>query len=764
MLRPLLFLFSLLLILPVAFSQSKEEVKFLEKQADRLHDYAEDAYKAGFPKIAKNVWLMLLSEYEPDHAKARKALGYEKVGDAWSMKPGFVYKKEDKPDPAAAKKLQKQWDKVSEKIAGEHKKMAQQYEKAGRTDMARRHFEKVIFFNADDEEAQKALEHREVAGLTGTDLEQTLYKRSITIADAVEVQARQDYEVSEVDTESKHEFLEKAKVKYVTVTTEHFTIRGDFEPELLQEAGRYAERAIRVLEVAYDGFKGFRDDPKYWIRDWAMFKDKDTYVQVLQANAELFDPARLQFIIEQTSGSQLVDNDNRLYLKISAPQNEQGIYDSAVRNVARAYSGFNADALQEGIGHTFVGMMFNNNRRFLVDRETQLRTTTGEEDLDKYSPNMDTWKDLALEQAWQLSEGTPAAKLPLITADKFPDDARIKSWSFCDYLVRRAPSLLLDLNRMQDQRHPITVEEKFTEQHDGLSIAQLEKEWKDFWTGASPVMKAIQAKTPPLSSVSKDVKKWLEAFNKARQDVIDGTPPVSWSDAYSGRCREHVEYLLLNEEERGPGREQMQNIELEGGSHLGDMFAQMALICTDAGKPKAVFKKWRDYPGYRDALISNRLKMIGLYSQDGILVMDCIRGVGRAPAGSGGMVAYPVGSREAYPTKVKVAELGPELQDLLEKNGLGEATEVGYPISLHQFGNGGLAGNPSTYKCKVTILGKEVEGILHHADGGFNRRTSAAGMVVFYPIKPLRKGVEVEVIWTFETDGHYQKVEKKFKT
>ena len=762
MLRPLLLIWSLLLILPVAFSQSKEETKFLEKQADRLHDYAEDAYKDGFPKIAKNVWLMLLSEYEPDHAKARKALGYEKVGDAWSMKPGFPYPKNDDPNPAAAKKLQKKWEKVAGTIASAHKKMAQQYEKAGRDDMMKRHYEKVIFFAPDDEEAQAALSHKAVAGLTGTDLEQTLYDRSKIIEDIVAEQAREDYEVSPVDTEATQEFLEKAKVKYVTVTTEHFTIRGDFEPELLIEAGKYAERAVVVMQVAFEGYKGFNSNPKRWVRDWSFFKDTDTYKQILEANADLMTPDHLKFVLEHTTGTTI--GKQGVGLKVSSPQNELGVYDAAVRNVAHSYAGLRSAALQEGIGHTVVGMMFNNNRSFIVDRKTQLETTTGEEDMDKYSPNMDTWGELALESAWKLAEGTPAAQLPLVTADKFPDDARIKSWSFCDYVVRRDPTLLLDLDKLRDQRHPITVEEKFTEAHDGLSIAQLEKEWKDFWTEASPVLKAIRNNTPPLSSVSKDVKKWLDAFNEARKKANDSVPNVTWSDSYSGRCREHVEYLLLNEEERGPAREQMQNISLEGGSHLGDMFAQMALVCTDTGKPKTVFKTWLDYPGYRDALLSNRLKTVGLYSQDSILVMDCIRGVGRPPAGSGGITAYPSGGRDSYPTKVAVADLGPELQEFLEKHGHGDKEEVGYPISIHQFGNGGLSGNRDSYKCRVTILGKPVEGILHLADGGSNRRTSAPGMVVFYPVKPLRKGVEVKVVWTFETDARTTSIPTEFKT
>jgi hypothetical protein len=422
--------------------------------------------------------------------------------------------------------------------------------------------------------------------------------------------------------------------------------------------------------------------------------------------------------------------------------------DGAVRAVAQAYSGFRTDALREGIGHTFVGMFFNNNRQFVVDQREQLRTTTGEEDLERYSPNFDTWKDLALEAAWQLGDGTPAARLPVITADKFPNDARIKAWSFCDYVVRRDPTLLRDLDGLADQNNPIDVEKKFTADHDGLSIAQLEKEWKDFWTEASPVLKAIRDNNEPLTAISKDVKKWLEEFNKARK--AQNSTEVTWSESYSGRCRDHVLYLGANEDARGPAAEQDQDIDLEGGSHLGGMFAQMALVATGARKPKDLFRAWLDLPGYRDALLNNALATVGLYAEKSIVVMDCIRGVRRLPKGEGGYRVYPGAKASGIPVSVRVADLGPELAELLDRHGHGDKEVLGYPISLHHFGTGGVGGARDSYRCAVTIRGEPVEGVLHVADGGANRHTSAPGMIVFYPLEPLRKGARVEVVWTFE--------------
>lgn len=762
MLRWALLLLSVLtLCLSTTFAQSRDEAKFNQKQAKVMHGFAQDAFKAGFPKVAKRIWLELLSEYDPDHEAARDALGYERVGDSWSKRSGFSYPKDDNPDPKKAASLSKEWSRTAAKLALEHKKLAREYDKAGRADLARKHFEKVLHFTPEDEEAQAALHHKAVAGLTGTDLEQTLYDRSKKIEKIVAEEARQDYPVERLPDSDKNGFLEKAQVPYISVQSEHFTVRGDYEEELLMEAARYGERAVRVMQVAVEGYPGFNLDPKTWIREWAFFQDADTYAQVLNANVDIVGEDRLQYLVEQTRGTNLVTRGAAL--ELSAPNNEQGVFDGAVRNVAQTMSAFRSAGLREGIGHTIVGMVFNNNRAFIVDREKQLRTTTGEEDLDKYSPNMDTWKDLALESAWKLTEGVSAAQLPLIDAAKFTDEARIKSWSFCDYVMRRDPSLLLDLDRLSDQGHQIEVEKKFTSEHDGLSVAQLEKEWKDFWTEASPVLKAIRNNTEPLSAVSKDVKKWLKAFNDARK--ARNSTEVTWSADYSGRCREHAEYLLLHEEQRGPAAEQNEEIDLEGGSHLGDMFAEMALVDTGAsGKPKKVFERWLDHPGYRDALLNYRLRTIGLYVQDGVLVMDAIRGLGRPPEGKGGLEMFPDNTAGAVPTSVKVADLGPELAALLEREGHGGLEVVGYPISLHQFGNGGLVGNRDSYKCIVKVGDKPIEGILHMADGGTNRHTSAPGMIVFYPLEPLRKGMDIEVTWIWETDKGITRKSNEFKT
>ena len=86
----------------------------------------------------------------------------------------------------------------------------------------------------------------------------------------------------------------------------------------------------------------------------------------------------------------------------------------------------------------------------------------------------------------------------------------------------------------------------------------------------------------------------------------------------------------------------------------------------------------------------------------------------------------------------------PEIERLLEGREYGK--RIGYPISLHTFRLRGGSGDAS---CTVTTPeGKSIEGVVHDGSRGSNRRTSAPGMLVFYPLEPLPKGAELTVRWT----------------
>jgi hypothetical protein len=110
---------------------------------------------------------------------------------------------------------------------------------------------------------------------------------------------------------------------------------------------------------------------------------------------------------------------------------------------------------------------------------------------------------------------------------------------------------------------------------------------------------------------------------------------------------------------------------------------------------------------------------------------------------------------------VAVKILGPEIKELLEENGHGKLKTLGYPLTLH-FGNA-VQGNPSSYRCIVKDREGTVKGLPIVMDSGRNRRSSAPGMVTFYPLRPLKKG-QIDVLWTWQQDNGPQRLQVSFLT
>ena len=361
------------------------------------------------------------------------------------------------------------------------------------------------------------------------------------------------------------------------------------------------------------------------------------------------------------------------------------------------------------------------------------------------TPDIESWRDLAIESAFEL-RGTPLAKMPLISAANFPADARIRAWSFSDYLLRRDPRLLLELDATRASKSPPAVRGAFRA-NTGISLDLLEKEWRDFWTGATPVLRALRGSRPPFDASSKDAVKWISAFNKARKKYWPrqgkAPAPVTWNVAWSLLCKQHGKYLASNSGERGAVAEQTQRDGLKGASKKGEYFAQMALVSTDRS-PSKTFAGWIHLPGYRDALLNPHLSQVGLYSEAGITVIDALRGI--VPANGTPMLAYPFNQSSGVPASIELAELGPAVAALMKRDDL--EGEVGYPISLHTW-QGGSAANAT---CVVRARGKTVAGIVQSTGAGFNRRNSAPGLRVFYPLEPLPRQTRIEVQWTLGPD------------
>ena len=744
-----LILAPIALLLCGLLAAQTDDSAFNSKQAGRLDKFAKSTFDKGFPRQAKLLWMQAIKLYDEDDPDAHKALGHIKVGSSWAPDSTFEYPTADTGSGSDGASLFKAYEKLKKDLATAHKNQAKLWDRAGRKDKAEHHYQMVLRWEKDDAEAQKALEHREVGGVTGTDLEATLYERSKKIEQAVDEQIRIDYPVEKAELKAPP--LDKAQVTYISLKSEHFILHGDpDQEEFLIKALVWAERSLRVAEVAFPWQTRIRGE-------WGFFTDKDTYKQILKANADQVPD--LEWKLEHTSTSGLGG------MVVGATGSTQTLYDACVRRVAQGYAGFGTTGFSEGIGHTMVGMMFNNNRLFAVDLKKQEGTTATEEDREYTSPDFDVWKNLALEMAWKMSGGVPAIDIPYCEAATFTNEQRIKSWSFTDYVMRRDPALLKKLDQLGAEqmrvkrKQPLELAAQFQEAT-GVSVAQLEKEWEDFWTEATPVLQAIRNNTPPLQAISRGVEKWLAAINEVR--TAQGRAPVTWSSQLSTRCYEHANYLKANKGERGPEAEHRQRVDL-GGTHLGSMFAQMAIVQVGAklNNAKKMCEEWMSIPGYRDVLVHDFQRTIGIYVEGDILVINSAAGLGQPVSRQSGFLCIPWKDARGIPDAVAVADIGPELEALLEKHEKGGRKEIGYPFTIH-FGSA-IQGDRSSYRCVATDdRGNRIEGALL-MDSGIIRRSTAPGMVTFYPFDPLPRG-KINVAWSWEADGSARSLSASFQT
>lgn len=733
-----------------AFAQN-EELEFNQRQAKALNAFGKKALDKGFPRIAKVVYLQVIKLYDENNADAWTALGYVKVGSSWNPDPKRPYPTTDTGSGSEGAPLKSAYESLKKELAAAHRSMAEKYAKAGRNDRANHHWRMVLRWVDDDAQAKKALSHVEVGGLSGTDLEKTLYDNSKNIERAVEEQSKTNYEVKKASG-IECAPADRAQIPYITVTSEHFTLHGDAEEEdNLLEALRWAERTLRICQVAFP----WEMKVEKWPSEWAFFTKKETYQQILKAN----NVPELQWRLEHTSTCGIGNT------VVATTNGRQVLFDACVRNVARPYSGLRSDGYSEGIGHTFVGMIFNNNRLFSVDLKKQQGTSASEEDREYQSPDFDVWKNLNLELAWKSTGGVPANRLPFCDAAAFTNEERIKAWSFCDYMVRRDPTMLRTMDaialdmKSKGRKQPADFETAFGEKHP-VSIAELDKEWEDFWTGASPVLKAIQNNTPPLNAISKGVDKWLEAYNAARKSF--GRTPVTWSANFSARCKEHAEYLKKNKDLRNPADLHTQVVD-RGGSYIGSLFAQMALVQPGAniGNAKKMFERWVYWPGYRDALMNHTILSVGMYLEGDILVINATSGIG-TPHASTGADCYPPRNDGGlmFDGEVPVAELGPEAAELLAKHGRAGKKTIGFPLTLHFGSTGGVSVRGSLVCSVQGPKGEKIEGVLDF-DDGLVRTTTAPGMVTFWPLDPLPKG-KISFAWSWMAGDQQQSLRGAF--
>lgn len=718
---------------PPGAERDASETTFLQAAAKDLDAFATLAYGNGFPRRARDVWIELLAEYDADDAVARESLGFVRVGTAWQPKPGFDYPPIDQPNLKNAKLLESKWQTLAKKLGDGHRELAVQLEAGGKKDRAAHHFRRALRFQPTDGKAQQSLGARTVEGITGTDLELELLRRSRRMDRAVARELAKAYPARAI--EQKDPRLDGAGVTYKAFATEHFVVYGDRDEKELQDLAQWAERSLGFCVDAFADSEPWATPPEI-TTTFAFFAERATWGQVVKHNgAEIGD---VDFVLQHTSACGIRRGKDGIF--VSGQKDLAIATDYVVRKVAEEYSQTRRDAVVEGTGHAVVGMFFGRNLIMTVAEQKNDGTVSGRDAKRFEMPDLEVWRELARELAFDLATA-PAGHLPRISASKFSNEERIKAWSFADYLLRRDPALLLRLDEAgKEAKNDLEVLAAFLGATK-LHLPAVEADWRVFYTGDSAALRALRQKATPLDAISKDAGAWIDEFNRLRKELKAAA--VGWSADASVACKQHTEYLITNKVQKGA--EHTQDASKPGYSNSGRLFAQQALVWIGEKDPKKAMATWLQLPGFRDALLDGTLQQVGGYADGATAVFDV--STGRSLDGKIDSRVYPFATGRdrkasfAVPASVPVAVLGAEVQSLLDAAGKGKQKAIGFPLSAHFF-----AAGSDELECTVTIEGKPVAGKLVQATQG-SRRVAAPGMWVFWPFDPLPKGAWVDVTW-----------------
>ncbi|MCA8951968.1 MAG: CAP domain-containing protein, partial [Planctomycetes bacterium] len=595
--------------LPASAPEPEErETRIFELGRQELGDYAKQCVEKGFPQLARDAWFEIVGEYAPDDAGVRRSLGLYRHGSLWKVDPKFVAPLRDELDTGAAKALARRFEAVARKLGQVHRATAELL--AGNTKAARAeyHFQRALRFLPADGRVAEASGLQQFEGVVGTATDLEILRRSRLMERALAELVQQRFEVER--TADKHPLLDRGGMPYTCCRSEHFTIYGDWPPEVLEQAANWAERALAFCEVAFADqiAPGARSRNG---RQFAFFKERDTWLRLIERNVDVVGHGHAVFLAEQASSGEVGELHSGGFVNVDT------VYDLCVRWVTRDYAGFEADAIEAGIGHAVVGMFFGRNRVFAVGQDDEEHTVAARTKAKLLLPDLSTWIQLAIELAWSRTD-TPANELPLLEASRFPTAGRIKAWSFCDYLLRREPRLLALLDRTaQTAGTPPAVEAEFAALA-GRSLGELDLGWRRFWTEDSAIRRTVFGGSTPLEAASREAPKWLDEFNRVRAEL--NGPPVGWSAELSADCRSHVGYLLANRDQRGPAAEHTERAGRPGYSNAGRTFAATAVVWT--GKdPRKAMQSWLELPGYRDAILNSNVDVVGLYVERGVAVL-----------------------------------------------------------------------------------------------------------------------------------------------
>ncbi len=616
--------FRRLIVLCILLLQSgliaQEEGPVLRKAAKILHSLAMHAQERGLGPRAKEALSEILQHYEPEHRAARRALGYAQQADgSWKLQ-GKKMQWLDKASAEARSSFLKARSKAYAKLASLHRKLGLELWQQ-QPELGKKHLLRVLRFAPMDRQAHLQLGHKEGGGFFGTPAQVAFVRRMRELEQEAAKLAATDYDLQSVPELPAE--LAVLNLPMHGVRSQDFLVYARGPKRNAEECAAWARRALAFLSFSLGetqpppqsmGYTAFVWTEAEMQLCWQANRDKPLNADLHGVLADL-EPDQLQSFLNLRwqEGSKV--NEIATHLMPAA------MHDRMVTAVWEQSIGLDAgcnDALVEGALHAATWYLLST----AINKRGDLPKGTAASREVPLPQQVGWWLRSIRDQALAGTDMpiSQAVRKPLA---RFPNQARLKLWSFMTWLMARYPDRWhAFLLAVPGDKVPFPAEvEAAARQVFDRDLLAVEAEWRE-WAAGRSVTAVVTGYAPPqlATSVSAQVRDGLTRLNELR--AAAGLQPCELDAEASLACLDHALFLDRWPEHHSWPQVHQQDPAREGFSARGMRAALNSVIVVRAKGVERSVDEWFGTVYHRFPLLAQDIRRIGLAYEKGMCVLD----------------------------------------------------------------------------------------------------------------------------------------------
>ncbi len=427
---------------------------------------------------AKTAYQMVVDHYDPENKAARTALALK--GRQWT----------DQGALAQVRSTEQAWTVVCKKLAPQHRDLGLAFVAADELARGPHHLQRCLDFDPKDVAAHEALGHESFRGFYGTPEQVAFCRRLEVIEQKAKELAATAFACTPLAADEVPLEFRNAQLAVVGAKARQWKVwTTSPNTEAASDAAQWAERGCDLLEFLLPSGPARRvaridGRPVSWI---GLLRNDAEWMAFFNANPQLLNAAKLTaapdgstFRFQSTTGLAEVF---RHPVELDA--------DEIIAHVTMwGFATQHNEGLGQGLVHAMTSLLVGT-----------MHTWFGAEPPTRAAREVPLPRD---PKAWaqriaeeiRANQDWPLAQVPREKLTNFREQVRVKSWSFVLWMLARYPSnwsqvlqaIDSDQNLMPEQIEQIYVREF------GVSLQQLDAEWREWARGDSPIAKATRSR------------------------------------------------------------------------------------------------------------------------------------------------------------------------------------------------------------------------------------------------------------------------------